>query len=388
LNKTQWLDEALWQRLNAPTSEGSTLPNAAYIDPEFFQEEREWVFKKNWVFAEFAHKLAETGTVRPVQVAGQSLLLTKDTDGIIRAFHNVCIHRGAALIKESKTNCRNIVCPNHSWSYSLKGKLLARPHFFGGDQHDTQPTDCVSSNLVEVHCDTWHDWIFVNLDGQAGAFSSHIAPIVEKLEGYDLESLHLGGSLSFDIQANWKLAIENFIEPYHVFSCHPWLHSFVTMAERDPPTFEDHILSCGYTFKETDPTRGEGLPYFPNLPDHKKNRGEWYVLFPNFAFEIFPDQLVVFIPTPIDAGVSKETISLYFVGDGAHSEQYHHARNAVIKNWHDLNLEDIGILERMQEGRLSDGFDGGVLSPYWDPVQQHFARLIYQAMVPTSSMGG
>ncbi|MEO1847520.1 MAG: aromatic ring-hydroxylating dioxygenase subunit alpha, partial [Pseudomonadota bacterium] len=81
MNKTQWLDEALWQRLNAPTSEGSTLPNAAYIDPEFFQEEREWVFKKNWVFAEFAHKLAETGTVHPVQVAGQSLLLTKDTDG-------------------------------------------------------------------------------------------------------------------------------------------------------------------------------------------------------------------------------------------------------------------------------------------------------------------
>jgi choline monooxygenase len=112
------------------------------------------------------------------------------------------------------------------------------------------------------------------------------------------------------------------------------------------------------------------------------------VLFPNFAFEIFPDQLVVFVPTPIDAGVSKETISLYFVGDGADSAGYQGARDAVISNWHDLNLEDIGILERMQEGRLSDGFDGGVLSPYWDPVQQHFARLIYQAMVPRTSMGG
>jgi choline monooxygenase len=198
----------------------------------------------------------------------------------------------------------------------------------------------------------------------------------------------MGGSLNFDIQANWKLAVENFIEPYHVFSCHPWLHSFVTMAERDPPTFEDHILSCGYTFKKTDPARGEGLPYFPGLPDSKKNRGDWFVLFPNFAFEVFPDQLVVFVPIPVDASHTTENISLYFVGDGAHSEQYHHARNAVIKNWHDLNLEDIGILQRMQEGRLSDGFDGGVLSPYWDPVQQHFARLIYQAMVPRSSMGG
>ena len=380
MNGTEWLDEALWQRLNAPTAEGSTLPNAAYVDPGFFLKEQACVFKKNWVFAEFAHKLSDTRTVYPVQMSGQSLLLTKDTDGVIRAFHNVCIHRGAALVDKPISNCRTIVCPNHSWSYSLKGRLLARPHFFGGDKHDTQPTNCTSSNLVEVHCHTWHDWIFVNLDGQAGPFSSYIAPLLEKLKGYDLDSLGIGGSLNFDIHANWKLAIENFIEPYHVFSCHPWLHSFVTMSERLPPTFENHILSCGYEFKKTDPARGQSLPYFPDLPDCKKNRGDWYVLFPNFAFQIFPDQLVVFIPKPIDASHTKESISLYFVGDGANGDQYHDARDAVINNWHELNLEDIGILERMQNGRLSDGFNGGVLSPYWDPVQQYFARLIYQSM--------
>ena len=98
MNGTEWLDEALWQRLNAPTAEGSTLPNAAYVDPGFFLKEQACVFKKNWVFAEFAHKLSDTRTVYPVQMSGQSLLLTKDTDGVIRAFHNVCIHRGAALV--------------------------------------------------------------------------------------------------------------------------------------------------------------------------------------------------------------------------------------------------------------------------------------------------
>jgi len=91
--------------------------------------------------------------------------------------------------------------------------------------------------------------------------------------------------------------------------------------------------------------------------------------------------LAVLVTTPISAKCSRETIGLYFIGDGANGEQYESARDTVIKNWHDLNLEDIGILERMQKGRLSDGFNGGVLSPYWDPVQQHFARLIYQAMV-------
>ena len=381
MNGNKWFDSALWERLSASTAEGSTLPNAAYVDPDFFEAERDCVFKNSWVFAEFAHLLPKPGSVRPVEVAGQSLLLAKDTDGIIRAFHNVCIHRGAALVEEPKSGCRNIVCPNHSWSYSLRGKLLARPHFFGGDQHDTKPADCATTNLKEVACHTWHDWIFVNLSGNAGPFSSHIAPVLEKIGDYDLDSLGPGGRLSFDIEANWKLAVENFIEPYHVFSCHPWLHSFVPMAERDAPTFEDHILSCGYSFKNTDPARGEGLPYFPDLPEHKKNRGDWFVLFPNFAFEIFPDQLVTLVTTPISATCSRETISLYFVGDGASGKRYQDAREAVIKNWHALNLEDIGILERMQRGRLSDGFNGGVLSPYWDPVQQHFARLIYQAMV-------
>ena len=381
MNGNKWFDSALWERLSASTAEGSTLPNAAYVDPDFFEAEKDCVFKNSWVFAEFAHLLPKTGSVRPVEVAGQSLLLAKDTDGIIRAFHNVCIHRGAALVEEPKSGCRNIVCPNHSWSYNLTGKLLARPHFFGGDQHDTKPADCATTNLKEVACHTWHDWIFVNLSGNAGPFSSYIAPVLEKISDYDLDSLGPGGSLTFDIEANWKLAVENFIEPYHVFSCHPWLHSFVPMAERDAPTFENHILLCGYTFQSSDPARGEGLPYFPGLPEHKKNRGDWFVLFPNFAFEIFPDQLVTLVTTPISAKCSRETISLYFVGDGASGKQYQGAREAVIKNWHDLNLEDIGILERMQRGRLSDGFNGGVLSPYWDPVQQHFARLIYQAMV-------
>ena len=381
MNGNEWFDSTLWERLSASTAEGSTLPNAAYVDPDFFEAERDCVFKNSWVFAEFSHLLPKTGSVRPVEVAGQSLLLAKDTDGIIRAFHNGCIHRGAALVEEPKSGCRNIVCPNHSWSYNLKGKLLARPHFFGGDQHDTKPADCATTNLKEVACHTWHDWIFVNLSGNAGPFSSYIAPVLEKISDYDLDSLGPGGSLTFDIEANWKLAVENFIEPYHVFSCHPWLHSFVPMAERDAPTFENHILLCGYTFQSSDPARGEGLPYFPGLPEHKKNRGDWFVLFPNFAFEIFPDQLAVLVTTPISAKCSRETIGLYFIGDGANGEQYESARDTVIKNWHDLNLEDIGILERMQKGRLSDGFNGGVLSPYWDPVQQHFARLIYQAMV-------
>ena len=152
------------------------------------------------------------------------------------------------------------------------------------------------------------------------------------------------------------------------------------MEERAPPKFKDHILSCGYEFKQSDPARGGQLPWFPDLPKEKQNRGDWYVLFPNFAFEIFPDQVDVFIATPLAANRCRETIALYFIGEGAHGERFKEAREYVVKNWNDLNHEDIGIIERMQAGRSSEAFDGGVLSPYWDPVQQHFARLIFEAI--------
>ena len=378
-------DDDLARRLNQPTEDGSALPNAAYVSQDFFTLEQQTVFRQTWVFAGFAHQLVGAGDMQPVEIAGQPLVLVKDADNTIRAFHNVCRHRGARLVNEPQTGRQNFVCPNHSWSYSLQGKLLARPHFFGGGKHDVNREPCHRADLVEVRCEFWFDWVFVNISGDAAPLADHIAPITDKLDGYDFASLHFSSALNFDINANWKLAIENFIEPYHVFSCHPWLNDFVGMEDRVAPGFEEHVLSCGYEFKQVDPARGGSLPYFPELPDNKKNRGDWYVLFPNFAFEIFPDQVDVFIATPVASNKCRETIALYFVGEGATSDQYAEAREHVVKNWHDLNNEDVGIIERMQAGRASEGFDGGVLSPYWDPVQQHFGKLIFNAVNSHSS---
>jgi choline monooxygenase len=380
-----FFDQDLVDRLYARTEDGSALPNIAYTSEAFFQFEQATVFRKTWVFAEFAHKFENPGHMVPVEISGQPIVLVKGEDHVIRAFHNVCRHRGAQLVNQELCGRKSFVCPNHAWSYNLQGKLLARPHFFGGEKHDVNRGECHRADLVEVRCDTWHDWVFVNLDGNAAELEEYVRPITRQLRDYDFSDLRFGEALQFDIKANWKLAIENFIEPYHVFSCHPWLNSFVSMAERHAPVFDDHVLQCGYTFQKTDPARGEGLPYFPGLPAEKQNRGDWFVLFPNFAFEIFPDQVDIFIATPVGFDRCQETIALYFVGDGADSEEYAVGRNTVIQNWHDLNNEDVGIIERMQAGRSSEGFDGGVLSPYWDPVLQHFARLVYSAMAHSTA---
>ena len=377
--QVEFLQQAKDGRHNTSVAEGSGLPNIAYTSADFYALEQNTVFRNNWVFAGFAHQLDRIGDMMPVKVADQPIVLVMAEDNKIRAFHNVCQHRGAQLVTEPKRS-KKFVCPNHSWSYSLEGKLIARPHFHGGEKHDVNHAACHRADLLPIRCTTWHDWIFVNISGSADSFENSVRPIEARLDGYDFGDLHFFESLEFDLQANWKLAVENFIEPYHVFSCHPWLNGFVGMDQRQPPEFDDNVLFCGYQFHKTDPARGGALPWFPNLPKEKQDRGDWFVMFPNFAFEIFPDQVDVFIASPLGPQKTLETISLYFVGEGAKAEKYAKARDLVIQNWTNLNHEDIGIVERMQSGRASDGFDGGVLSPYWDPVQQHFAGMIIQAI--------
>lgn len=382
--RTEFIAQVDDGRLQKPVAEGSSLPNLAYTCDDYYALEQQTVFRNQWVFAGFAHQLESIGDMVPVEIAGQPLVLVKQENNSIRAFHNVCRHRGARLVTECK-NSRKFVCANHAWSYNLDGKLIARPHFHGGEKHDINRDKCHRADLQEVSSETWFDWVFVNLSGDAGSFTDHIQPVVERLDSYDFSDLHFSATLEFDISANWKLAVENFIEPYHVFACHPWLNEFVGMNERDPPDFDDNLLFCGYEFKQVDPARGGQLPWFPELPREKQNRGDWYVLFPNFCFEIFPDQVDVFIARPCRANGCHETIALYFVGEGAKTEKYADARQTVIDNWNDLNHEDIGVIERMQAGRYSDGFDGGVLSPYWDPVQQHFARLVTRSIKEESN---
>jgi phenylpropionate dioxygenase-like ring-hydroxylating dioxygenase large terminal subunit len=252
-------------RLDKSVAEGSGLPNLAYTCPDFYELEQQTVFRDNWVFAGFLHQLAQVGDMLPVEVAGQPVVLVMTEDAGILAFHNVCRHRGAKLVTEAR-NSKKFICPNHSWSYSLCGKLIARPHFLGGEQHDVNQSECHRADLVEIRCVTWHDWIFVNLSGEADDFANCIEPITRKLDGYDLNAMVFSESLEFEINANWKLPIENFIEPYHVFSCHPWLNDFVGMDEREAPTFDEKVLLCGYQFQKTDPARGGELPWFPNLP--------------------------------------------------------------------------------------------------------------------------
>jgi choline monooxygenase len=376
----EFLPDALVERINRPLGEATCLPNAAYTSQAFFELEQRYLFRRTWVVAGYAHEVSEPGDMMPTDVAGIPLLLIRDEKKQIRVFQNVCRHRGARLVDAPCSRKQAVVCPYHSWTYALDGRLQRRPHFFGGDKHDVASDEQHQAGLIPVRAEVWHHWILVNIDANAPPLTEHLKFLDDKLEGYDVAAAAHAGTLTFDIDTNWKFAHENFIEPYHVFSAHPRLHDFVPMCDRHASDVEGHVMWNDYQFKSAEEGRGLGLPHFPALSTEQSMRGIWFTVFPSFGIEIYPDHIAMFHVNPIAPARSREKIAVYLVGEAATATQYESGRQSVLDMWRDLNAEDIGLLESLQRGRQAPGYDGGVLSPYWDEAPRSFSRLVAETM--------
>ena len=374
------LSPELMERINAPIADATGLPNAAYTSPDFLEMEQRYIFRRSWMLAGELHLIPNNGDLVPVEVAGMPLLLVRDHDHSVRVFQNVCRHRGARLVAAPCKAQRSIVCPYHAWTYALDGSMQRRPHFYGGDRHDVISAERNIDGLIPVRSEIWHHWIMVNIDGNAPPLADHFAHMDEQLIGYDFSAAIHAGTLEFKVDTNWKFAHENYIEPYHVFAAHPRLRAFVPMRERQPSKVSGHLMWNYYQFQSAQEGRGLGLPHFPGLSAELSMRGIWFLVFPSFGIEIYPDHIALFHVNPIAPDKSVEKISIYLIGDAASSDRYRAGRQAVLDMWQELNTEDIALLEALQRGRSAPGYDGGMLSPYWDEAPRSFARLIAETI--------
>ncbi len=348
-------------RSGGPTAHG--LPPEAYRSLDVWSAECRTVLAKNWVCAGFAHELSNAGDAMPVTVAGQPILLVRNQAGTIAAFHNVCRHRCLMLVDAPKNVGKLIRCPYHAWAYDLDGNLRASPHFGGTGKQDAEGFDKGSSGLVEVRSFVWHDWIFVNLSGDAAKFSDYAAPLIAQLEGLDFDKVQPIGVLDFGvIETNWKLIMENFIEPYHV--------QFVHAVTTEQP-LEDH-----YTIKD-----GKCLGSAVDLQEEGGTSGSlgvssrYLTLYPNFIIgRYFPDQLGVYLNTPLGPGRMAQRRVIYTTGDQTPTAN---EIEALKKLWWNVHKEDHEMVERLYQGRASSAAaDGGVLSPVWEDSVRAFQELI------------
>ncbi|WP_423823290.1 aromatic ring-hydroxylating dioxygenase subunit alpha [Salinisphaera sp. SPP-AMP-43] len=377
--------------LNAPVDQAICLPNEAYTSDDFLQREREQVFDPQWAFAAVGSRLPRRGDVFPVNVAGRPLVLTRDRDGSINAFHNVCRHRGLKLVEEGKRGCATLVCPYHAWTYALSGELKKTPHFGGPDCHDMEGFDRSQYGLMSVRCDVWNDLVFVNLSGDAPPLAEVMAPMGEHWANYDFSQLRHAASATFHVDTNWKLAIENFLESYHLPWTHPELNEFSEMSAHFS-LLEPGFLGQGSRDYDSTVAGHPDLPLFPDLNEPQSRTAEYPYVGPNLMMGMHPSYFFVFSIQPDGSGRSVEQFEFYFVGDAAMTEELSGQRERVIEAWRNINDEDITMIEGMQRGRHSPGYQHGRFSPYHETTTHEFQRRLANRMamhdVPTRAVAG
>lgn len=357
----------------SPAAIARGLPAVAYTSESFLAAENERLFPRAWVFAGFAHEMQAPGDVRPVCIGGRPVLLVRGAEGVA-AFHNICRHRCLQLVGRPGNAGRLIRCPYHSWAYTLDGKL-ARAPFFGGDDHRPPPGFAPHRHgLIGIRCETWHDWIFVNLDGDAPPFADFIAPLAARLAHLDLARLRPVAAIDFGVvNANWKFLMENFIEPYHV----QFVHATTTEQPLTDhaPFIDRHCLGCAVTLSGESAAAGKNTLAVDS---------SFITLFPNFVLGAYaPDQLGAHLNAPLGPGQTSQRRVIYLLRDQAPPAD---EVAALTKLWREVHAEDHAICERLQAGRSSPvAADGGRLSPVWEVGVRRFQELVYAAVAGDSA---
>lgn len=347
------------------------LPPEAYTSEAFFRLEQEKVFARQWTFAGFAHELAAPGSCVPIDIAGQPLLMVANERGQIGVFHNVCRHRGVKLVSEPCTRAQSIVCPYHAWSYGLDGTLEAAPHFGGFRIQELPNFKKADYGLVPVRFALWHDWIFVNLSGDAPDFETYAKPFAQRMALIDAAALQPIGKIDLgEVRCNWKFLMENFIEPYHV----PVVHHETAAGQ----PLKDH-----YTIAD-----GRCLGSAVDVATQKDTTAKsssldmsarYLTLFPNFVMGIYlPDQAGVHLNIPVAADRTRQFRVLYGIGNQHYTES---DKKNLCKLWYEVHKEDHQIAELLQAGRPSPVMrDGGLMSPHWENSAHKFQDLVLQAL--------
>lgn len=393
---SEWGDDRLmdaaFEQACRPIGEARGLPNACYTDPAHFASEKKRLFDETWVCIGFGKDIPEPGDALPIDHLGTPLLALRGKDGAISVFHNVCSHRGMVLV-EKPTRIRSVIrCPYHSWCYGLDGRLKATPHVGGPGHNAHSAVDRSTLGLRPVRSAVWFDLIFVNLSGEAADFETFIRPLAERWSLFDANTLYHGGDqgpFQLEVRCNWKLAVENYCESYHLPWVHPGLNSYSKLEDHD--NIIEASLFSGQGTRVYDPRLskdGRRFPDFPSLinappaaADIWRTRAEYVALYPNLLLGIHRDHFFAIRLEPVDQENTIEHVEIYFADERALGEDMTDLRQTLQSMWHEVFVEDIFVVEGMQRGRASPAFSGGVFSPVMDEATHAFHGWIAERML-------
>ena len=376
--------------VSKPIKDAHGLPNECYTSKEYTLIERKKLFEDKWMVIGVASSLPNVGDVKPVDILGMPILLVRGKDKKIRVFHNVCSHRGLKLVTKSG-NIKNVIrCPYHSWSYNFDGELVATPHIGGMNIHQTKDFERSKSNLKEIRSYIWLDLIMININNNEMSFEEYIKPLSDRWEEFwpikDRELINHSndfGYFKLNANCNWKFAIENYCESYHLPWVHPGLNSYSKIEDHyHIQGLPNRFAGQGTVVYNPRFEGKEKFPCFPNWPKNKENIAEYVALFPNVMLGIHKDHYYAYWLEPINHEFTLEHMELYYVGEeAANSKKFESLRKQNHKQWEDIQKEDVDIIQGMQIGRNSPVYNGGNFSPVMDNPTHHFHKWVAQNLI-------
>ena len=328
------------------------LPRAAYVDPEVFAWEQRHFFGSGWLCVGRAGQLANPGDQRAEQVGAGSILLVRGDDGILRAFANTCRHRGHELLPcGSAANHGVIICPYHSWTYSLSGGLRAAAGF-----KNKPGFDASGWGLTELPAQEWHGLVFVDGSGKAAPIEESLGALAELVRPYEPERLVTAGRHDYEVAANWKILTENYHECYHCTAIHPEL------CRVSPPRSGENYAAPGtwvggwMDLREGAQTmsldgRSGGVPL--RGLDATGLRTVIYVnIFPNVLLSLHPDYVMTHRLTPLAATRTRIECTWAFAPESVDRPGFD--PGYAVDFWDITNQQDWRACESVQRGLASE----------------------------------
>ena len=339
--------------------DGWSLPAWVYSDPDYFAAEMARVIRPSWQVVCHVSDVPVAGDWHTLAYADESILVVRGNDMAVRAFTNVCRHRGSRLVDGASGCAKKLVCPYHAWTYDLDGRLTGVPA-----KRDYPMLDMAASGLTPVDLEIWHGFVFVRLERGGPSVASMMAPYEMLVAPYRFEDMRAIGRVTQRPRAvNWKNVADNYSDGLHIPVAHPGLTRL--FGKGYGIEAEAHVdRMWGALIDEPSASRSERmyqaiLPRVDHLPEASQRLWLYFKLWPNVAFDIYPDQIdfMQFIPVSPTKTLIRE---ISYALPDARREM----KAARYLNWRinrQVNLEDTALIQRVQDGMASPSFTVGPL---------------------------
>jgi Rieske 2Fe-2S family protein len=351
---------------SVPRSLLPTPGGMSYVDPEGFAREQAVIFERMWFCAVRASDIAETGAFRTVEVGRESVLIVRNASGEANAFLNVCRHRGARIcLEESGQVKRSIRCGYHAWTYDLDGALVAAPNLV-----KMPDLDRAEFGLRRVAAREWLGYVWVCLADSPPSFEDDVMGAVvtrlgdvESIDRYDLANLSVAHTIRYEVKANWKLVVENFMECYHCATIHPELvHVLPEFTQGYAAQyFVGHGAEFGDDIEGFTLDGSPGHERIPTLAPEQDRRYYAVTIRPNLFINLVPDHAILMRMYPVRADYTIVDCDwLFRPGVVERGEDV----SASVELFDRVNRQDFDACERCQPAMSSRAYaDGGVLVP-------------------------